>query len=85
MDMGIVNAGMIAVYDEIPQELLERVEDVILNRRQDATERLVTFADTLKSKDRKTVEDQAWRSESIEKRLAHAMVKGVTDFYRARP
>ena len=80
MDMGIVNAGMIAVYDEIPKELLTHVEDVILNRREDATERLVSFAETLKSKDKKVIEDQAWRSESVEKRLSHAMVKGITDF-----
>ncbi len=80
MDMGIVNAGMIAVYDEVPKDLLERIEDVILNRRTDATERLVTFAENMKSKDKKTVEDQAWRSAPVEERLAHCLVKGITDF-----
>lgn len=80
MDMGIVNAGMITVYDEIDPALLERVEDVLLNRRPDATESLVTFAENLKSKDKKTVEDQAWRKASLEERLKHALVRGITDF-----
>lgn len=80
MDMGIVNAGMIAVYDEIPKDLLERVEDVILNRRPDATERLVAFAETVKAGGKKEKEDLAWRKEPVEKRLSHALVKGIVDF-----
>jgi 5-methyltetrahydrofolate--homocysteine methyltransferase len=80
MDMGIVNAGMIAVYDDIPKDLLELVEDVILNRRPDATERLTTFAEGIKSKGKKVEEDLAWRKEPVEKRLAHALVKGIVDF-----
>ncbi len=83
MDMGIVNAGMITVYDEITPALLERVEDVLLNRRNDATERLVTFAESLRSKDKKTVEDQVWRASSLEERFKHALVRGITDFIDA--
>ncbi len=78
MDMGIVNAGQLGVYDEIPPELRERVEDVVLNRRPDATERLVAFAETVKGGAREAVEDTAWRAEPVEKRLAHALVKGIT-------
>jgi len=80
MDMGIVNAGMIEVYDEIPADLLERVEDVLLNRRDDATERLVDFAETVKQKGKKTVANLEWRNEIVEKRLEHALIKGITDF-----
>ena len=80
MDMGIVNAGMIEVYDEIPKELLERVEDVLLNRRDDATERLIEFAETVKAKGKKVEEEVAWRNTSVEERLKHALVKGITDF-----
>ncbi len=80
MDMGIVNAGMTAVYDEIPKDLLERVEDVILNRRPDATERLVSFAETVKSQGKKVEEDLAWRKEPVGKRLSHALVKGIVEF-----
>ncbi len=80
MDMGIVNAGMIEVYDEIPKELLERVEDVLWNKRADATERLVAFAETIKAKGKVEVVDEAWRSTSVEERLKHALVKGITDF-----
>ncbi len=83
MDMGIVNAGMIEVYDEIPKNLLELVEDVLLNRRPDATERLVTFADTIKAKGKVEVVDEAWRNTSVEERLKHALVKGITDFIEA--
>jgi 5-methyltetrahydrofolate--homocysteine methyltransferase len=79
MDMGIVNAGMIAVYDEIPKELLELVEDVLLNRRADATERLVTYAETVNTKTARAAEDLQWRKEPVEKRLAHALVKGIVD------
>ena len=81
MDMGIVNAGMVGVYDEIPRDLLKLVEDVILNRTQDATEKLVAFAETIRSHGgKKPVEDLAWRIGTVEKRLAHALVKGITDF-----
>ncbi len=80
LDMGIVNAGMLQVYEEIPKDLLERVEDVLLNRRPDATERLVAFADSVKKDGKeKTVEDQAWRSLPVEARLSHALVKGIMD------
>jgi 5-methyltetrahydrofolate--homocysteine methyltransferase len=80
LDMGIVNAGMIEVYDEIPKELLDRVEDVLLNRRPDSTERLVTFADTVKAKKEEVVEEAEWRKASVEDRLTHSLVKGITEF-----
>ncbi len=80
MDMGIVNAGQLGVYDDIPAELRERVEDVVLNRRPDAADRLVELAETVKGKAREAVEDLAWRSEPVEKRLAHALVKGITTY-----
>ncbi|MDW8296568.1 MAG: methionine synthase [Raineya sp.] len=81
MDMGIVNAGQLAVYEEIPKDLLELVEDVLWNRRPDATERLVAFAEKIKDKAGKTQEvDLAWRNEPVEKRLAHALIKGIADF-----
>src|SRR6266850_310698 len=80
LDMGIVNAGQLAVYEEIPKDLLELVEDVLLNRRPDATERLVTFADTVKQQGKAAVKDDEWRSGTVEERLSHALVKGVTDY-----
>jgi len=80
LDMGIVNAGQLAVYEEIPKDLLELVEDVLLNRRPDATERLVTFADTVKQQGKVAVKDDEWRSGTVEERLSHALVKGVTDY-----
>jgi 5-methyltetrahydrofolate--homocysteine methyltransferase len=80
MDMGIVNPGMLAVYEQIPPDLLELVEDVLLNRRPDATERLVAFADTVKKTDKAVVKDDTWRSGTVEERLSHALVKGITDF-----
>ncbi len=80
LDMGIVNAGQLAVYEEIPKDLLELVEDVLLNRRPDATERLVTFAETVKQKGKVTVKEDEWRNGSVEERLSHALVRGVTDF-----
>ncbi|WP_129716143.1 methionine synthase [Pedobacter sp. SYP-B3415] len=80
LDMGIVNAGMLEVYEEIPKELLERVEDVLLNRRDDATERLVEFAETVKSKGKETVKDEAWRNAPVEERLSHALVKGLIEY-----
>ena len=80
MDMGIVNPGMLAVYEEIPKDLLELVEDVLLNRRPDATERLVTFAETVKKTDKTVTKDDSWRDGTVEERLSHALVKGITDF-----
>jgi 5-methyltetrahydrofolate--homocysteine methyltransferase len=81
MDMGIVNAGMIEVYEEIPKELLERVEDVLFNRREDATERLTDFAETLKGSGGRTIQkDLTWRENDVKKRLEHALVKGITEF-----
>jgi 5-methyltetrahydrofolate--homocysteine methyltransferase len=80
LDMGIVNAGMLAVYEEIPKDLLERVEDVLLNRRPDATERLVAFADSLQHQGKTEVEEEAWRKGTVEERLSHALVKGIVDF-----
>ncbi len=81
MDMGIVNPSQLEVYDEIPKDLLELVEDVLLNRKEDATERLLAYADANKStKGKEKVEDLAWRSDSIEKRLEHALVKGILDY-----
>jgi 5-methyltetrahydrofolate--homocysteine methyltransferase len=79
LDMGIVNAGQLAVYEEIEPELRERVEDVLLNRRDDATERLVDFAENVKAKDKAPVADKAWRKEPVEERLKHALVKGIVD------
>jgi len=83
LDMGIVNAGQLAVYEEIPKDLLELVEDVLLNRRKDATERLVQFAETVKSKGKVAVKDEAWREGTVEERLSHALVKGIVDFIDA--
>ncbi|MGZ4975241.1 MAG: vitamin B12 dependent-methionine synthase activation domain-containing protein, partial [Limisphaerales bacterium] len=80
LDMGIVNAGMLGVYEEIPKDLLELVEDVLLNRRPDATERLIKFAESIKKKDKTEVVDEAWRKGTVEQRLEHALVKGITDF-----
>ncbi|WP_205504201.1 methionine synthase [Rufibacter psychrotolerans] len=80
LDMGIVNAGMLEVYEEIPKDLLERVEDVILNRRPDATERLVEFAETVKNKGKEVVRDEAWRQEPVQQRLTHALVKGLVEY-----
>jgi 5-methyltetrahydrofolate--homocysteine methyltransferase len=80
LDMGIVNAGMIEVYEEIPKELLIRVEDVLLNRRDDATERLVDFAETVKGDGKKIVLDLSWRDQSVEERLKHSLIKGITDY-----
>ncbi len=80
MDMGIVNAGQLGIYDDIPKDLLEHVEDVLLNRRDDATERMVTFAETVKSKGKEIVQDDAWRNQSVGERLKHALIKGITEF-----
>jgi 5-methyltetrahydrofolate--homocysteine methyltransferase len=80
MTMGIVNAGQLGVYEEIPADLRERVEDVVLNRRPDAGERLVEFATTVKGAARTQAEDLAWRARPVEERLAHALVKGINDW-----
>jgi len=80
MDMGIVNAGQLALYEDIEPRLLERVEDVLFCRRPDATERLVAFADGVGHGGRKRVVDLAWREEGVEERLKHALVRGVVDF-----
>ena len=80
MTMGIVNPTMLAVYDDIPKDLLERVEDVLLNRRDDATERLLEFAETVKGSARKKEQDDEWRKQPVEARITHSLVKGVIDF-----
>ncbi len=80
MTMGIVNAGQLGVYDQIPAELLERVEDVVLNRRPDATERMVQFAETVKGSAKTQTEDLSWRSGTVGERLTHALVRGITTF-----
>ena len=80
LDMGIVNAGQLAVYEDIPPDLLEHVEDVVLNRRPDATERLVTFAATVSGEGQKRVLDLSWREAPVEDRLSHALVHGIVDF-----
>jgi 5-methyltetrahydrofolate--homocysteine methyltransferase len=79
LDMGIVNAGQLAVYQDVPPDLLERVEDVIFNRRPDATERLVAFAGSVSGEGVKREVDLAWRELPVEKRLAHALVHGIVD------
>ncbi|NKB81745.1 MAG: methionine synthase [Nitrospirales bacterium] len=80
LDMAIVNAGQLGVYEEIPKDLLALVEDVLLNRRPDATERLVTFAETVKQTGKVQVKDDAWRQGTVEERLAHSLVKGIVEF-----
>jgi len=80
MDMGIVNAGQLEVYEQIPEGLLERVEDVLFCRREDATERLVAYAETVKGGGKKREEDLSWREEPVEDRIARALVKGIVDF-----
>ncbi len=80
MDMGIVNAGMIEVYADIPKPLLVAVEDVILNRRDDATERLTELAETIKGGGKKRVQDLSWRELPLEERIKHAMVRGIADY-----
>jgi 5-methyltetrahydrofolate--homocysteine methyltransferase len=83
LDMGIVNAGQLAVYEDIPADLLEHVEDVLFNRRPDATERLVTFAGEVKGSGTKREIDLAWRNQPVEARLSHALVHGIVDFIEA--
>jgi 5-methyltetrahydrofolate--homocysteine methyltransferase len=82
LDMGIVNAGQLAVYQDIPADLLERVEDVLFNRRPDATERLITFAEAVKGT-KKEKESEAWREKPVTERLAYALVHGVVDYIEA--
>ena len=86
MDMGIVNAGQLVIYDEIEPQLKQLCEDVILNRNNDdneATERLIQFAETVKAKGKETVKDEKWRDDTVEKRIAHALVNGITDYVDA--
>ncbi len=81
MDMGIVNPTMLEIYDDIPKDLLERIEDVLLDRRDDATERLIEFAEQVKGNGKaKKKEDDSWRKEPVAKRLEHALVKGIAEF-----
>lgn len=80
MNIGIVNPSMLEVYDEIPKDLLERVEDVILDRREDATERLLTFAETVISSVKEHKVDLSWRENSLQERITHALVKGLDEF-----
>jgi 5-methyltetrahydrofolate--homocysteine methyltransferase len=80
LDMGIVNAGQLIVYEDIPKDLLEHVEDIIFNRRPDATERMVTFAEQVKGSGTKRENDLRWRDSTVEARLSHALVHGVVDF-----
>ena len=80
MDMGIVNAGQLGVYDQIPPELLERVEDLIFNKREDATERLLDFAEGYAGKAKERIEDLSWREGSVADRISHALVRGITEY-----
>ena len=83
MDMGIVNPGMLAVYEELPKDLLKLVEDVLLDRRSDATERLIAFAESVAQKGKAVVAEDAWRQLPVEERLAHALIRGITDYIEA--
>ena len=83
MDMGIVNAGQLQVYEQIEPQLKELCEDVILNRNEESTDKLLAFAETVKQKGKVEVKDELWRSEPVEKRLSHALVNGITDFIDA--
>ena len=80
MDMGIVNAGQLEIYEDIPKDLLEHVEDIVFNRRADATERMVQFAENVTGAGKKREIDLSWREASVEKRLSHALVHGIVDF-----
>jgi 5-methyltetrahydrofolate--homocysteine methyltransferase len=80
MDMGIVNPSMLEVYADIPKDLLDRVEDVLFDRREDATERLLDFAETVKSSGKKEIANEAWRTDPVSKRIEHALVKGILDY-----
>ncbi|MFM1914174.1 MAG: Methionine synthase, partial [Bacteroidota bacterium] len=80
MDMGIVNAGQLGVYDDIQQPLRDLCEDVILNKNLEATEKLIQFAESVKGQGKEVVVDDAWRKQSVEKRLEHALIKGITEY-----
>ena len=80
LDMGIVNAGMIEVYADIPEKLLIAVEDVLLNKDKNATERLLEMAESIKGKGKERVEDLSWRETSVEERLSHALIKGIVSY-----
>ena len=80
LDMAIVNAGQLAVYEEIPRDLLTLVEDVLLNRRPEATERLLAFTETVKAKEKAQADGDSWRKDALEERLTHALVKGIADY-----
>ncbi|MEO6681570.1 MAG: methionine synthase [Ginsengibacter sp.] len=80
MDMGIVNAGQLQIYEQIDPVLKELCEDVILNRKEDSTDRLLAFAETVKAKGKEVVKDQAWRKEDVLQRLTHSLVNGITDY-----
>ena len=80
MDMGIVNAGMIEVYENIPKNLLNAVEDVLLNKDDGATERLVDLSENVKGEGKQRIEDLSWREQTVERRLSHALVKGIVSF-----
>lgn len=80
LDMGIVNPTMLEIYDDIPKDLLEHVEDVLLNRREDATERLLTFAETVSGEAKEKKVDLAWRDQPLQDRVTHALVKGIADY-----
>ncbi|MCF8261725.1 MAG: methionine synthase [Melioribacteraceae bacterium] len=83
MDMGIVNAGQLEVYEEVPKDLMNLIEDVLLNRRDDSTERLVEFAETIKNKGKKEEVTAEWRNDPVEERLKHALIKGIVEFVEA--
>ena len=83
LDMGIVNAGQLAVYEDIPETLRESIEDVIFNRRSDATERLVELAETFRGQGKKRVLDESWRETTVEERLVYSLVHGITDHVEA--
>jgi len=83
MDMGIVNAGALQIYENIDPVLKELCEDVILNRKEDSTDKLLAFAETVKAKGKEIVKDEAWRKEEVQKRLSHALVNGITDYIEA--
>lgn len=80
LDMGIVNAGQLEIYENIPKDLLERVEDVLLNRRKDATERLIEFAEKVKAKDKTEAKVDEWRNNTVQERLKYALIKGIVDY-----
>ncbi len=80
LDMGIVNPALLTVYDDLPADLLELVEDVVLNKRPDATERLIAFSDSVKTQDRKDEKTDEWRNSSVEERIHHALIRGIVEY-----